>query len=175
MCYCLFGILSCSYALLLTAFVVSTVISSLVQSLVHHEDHGIPFSLALVSTIWLLIDQSLQLSIFAMFKSYDPVFKFVATNLGETNCFCSCNCCGYLDTQVTSKTKTWTVIVAFLSRCGLLIFNKHVINESSSYTNNMLDQQWDFLALQLIANLVYYLALAVAFRVKFKVDNERQL
>jgi len=95
MCYCLFALFSCVFFLFKLCFLSGATIITLIQ--VFNGDLDLPWWLLGICLIWILIDQTLVLIVFGMFKAYDPTFKFISENLGEVHICDSCfGCCYYL-------------------------------------------------------------------------------
>ena len=101
MCYCLFGLFSLAYFLIiacLSIMMLGYTINRIISGAIN-----LPIWFVLTNLVWVVIQLANQFVIFAMFKMYDPVYKFVSENLGEFG-FCTnrCNCCAYLSESVSS-------------------------------------------------------------------------
>ena len=66
------------------------------------------------------------MALFACFKAYDPVCKFVSDNLGEVGWCPCCICCGYLSLRVPMVGKQSLAFTAFVSKLCLLILTRYL-------------------------------------------------
>ena len=91
MCYCLFAIFSIVYFVLELCFLFGITTFTIAQ-LVKGE-LNLPNWLLALCLIWILIDQTMVLCVFGMFKRCDPTFKFISDNLGEVGICERCSGC----------------------------------------------------------------------------------
>ena len=122
MCYCLFGVFSCAYFLLLTGLCI-VLLGHTINRIIN-DSYELPVWMVMLNFFWIITQQFLQFLVFAMYKMYDPVYKFVSENLGDAGLLANrCNCCEYLSGSSMSKsTKAWVACAGFISQVAFLAF-----------------------------------------------------